>query len=299
MFNKKNFLIIVFLVSSVVVLHAQDEGEDSTSINHNHWENFKWEMGLFEKNKHKSPTISFDYGFSRIRLKDLKNQFVDPNLLELKLGYASEKTVYTLPNLIKQHFTYVYLNNTSTDLAKATTQNTDIKSSTWRFGFGFSNGYGYRIGSKGGFIFYYTYSLDWSRFHLLDSVINPVDRQRLDLFNDAFRFGTGFEGGARIKITPLLTIDAGYQKSIVFQRHLFWKWAGSSIIEVVAQGLLDGFIDNISDSSPAATPFIFFILKNGLAYGIYQLRFDKMNWPFNSEPPLTFRQYKLGVTLEF
>jgi hypothetical protein len=94
-------------------------------------------------------------------------------------------------------------------------------------------------------------------------------------------------------------LDAGYERSIVFQRHLFWKWAGSGLIEAAAQGLLDGFIYKIFKSSPAAGPIVNFLLKNALAYGIYELRQEKMNWPFNSEAPIAFDQFKFGVSVVF
>ena len=93
--------------------------------------------------------------------------------------------------------------------------------------------------------------------------------------------------------------DAGYERSIVFQRHLFWKWAGSAIIEAAAQGLLDGFISEVFESTPAAGPIVNFLLKNALAYGIYELRQDKMNWPFSSEAPIAYDQFKFGVTFVF
>ena len=299
MFSKKLLFISAFLFCFANIIQAQNDGDDSTGTHHNHWKDFKWEMGIFGKDMQKSPTISFNYGFSKIRLKDFNSGFEDPNLIELKLGYTTQKTLYTLPNLIRQNYNYFFIGNISTDLSGASAQSAGVKNSLWRLGLGFSSGYGYRMGEKGGIIPYYTYSLDWSRYHSTDSVQNPIDKKRIDLYNDSFRFGTSFEGGLRIRISSLITVEAGYQKSIIFQRHLFWKWAGSSIIEFASQGLVDEFISEIMDTSPAAVPFINFLLKNGLAYGIYTLRYEKMNWPFSSEPPLTFRQYKVGITLVF
>jgi len=77
---------------------------------------------------------------------------------------------------------------------------------------------------------------------------------------------------------------------------LFWKWAGSAVIEEVANGLLDVFIKEIFRSSPAAGPIVNFLLKNGLSYGIYELRQEKMNWPFSSAPPLAFDSFRFGIT---
>jgi hypothetical protein len=63
--------------------------------------------------------------------------------------------------------------------------------------------------------------------------------------------------------------------------------------------LLDTFINEVFKSSPAAGPIVNFVLKNALAYGIYELRQEKMNWPFSSEAPLAFDQFKVGVTFIF
>jgi hypothetical protein len=85
----------------------------------------------------------------------------------------------------------------------------------------------------------------------------------------------------------------------VYERHLFWKWAGSGIIELASQGLLDAFIREILKSTPAAGPVVFFILKSALGYGLYELRQEKMNWPFSSAPPMAFDNIKFGVTFVF
>jgi len=36
-----------------------------------------------------------------------------------------------------------------------------------------------------------------------------------------------------------------------------------------------------------------------LSYGIYELKQDKMNWPFETVPPLAFSQFKIGVSFVF
>lgn len=80
---------------------------------------------------------------------------------------------------------------------------------------------------------------------------------------------------------------------------MFWKWAGSAIIEAAANGVLDVFIKEIFKSSPSAGPIVFFILKSALGYGLYELRQEKMNWPFPSAPPIAMDNIKFGVTLTF
>jgi hypothetical protein len=40
-------------------------------------------------------------------------------------------------------------------------------------------------------------------------------------------------------------------------------------------------------------------LKGAYQYAFYTLTKDKMNWPFNTESPLTYENFKFGVTLTF
>ena len=63
--------------------------------------------------------------------------------------------------------------------------------------------------------------------------------------------------------------------------------------------MIDNFVDKIFDRSPAAVPVVDFLLKNGLAYSLYLLKKENMNWPFNTETPLTYETFKLGVTFLF
>ena len=55
----------------------------------------------------------------------------------------------------------------------------------------------------------------------------------------------------------------------------------------------------IFESSPQAGPIVNFLLKNALAYGIYELRQSDMNWPFTTTPPLSFDTFRLGATFTF
>jgi hypothetical protein len=128
---------------------------------------------------------------------------------------------------------------------------------------------------------------------------NPADIITTDLYNKTFRFGNSFQGGLQFKFTDNLGIDASYERSIVYSRHLFWKWGGSELIEVIGQGLIDKFVEEILDSTPAAVPVVNFVLKNALSYGLYELRQDKMNWPFETAPPLAFDTFKVGFTFVF
>jgi len=294
-FNR--LLIVILLLTAAPLILPQ---EDSTKTNEDwdwHWD--KWEDWTVDFGFKKTrPTISLQYGLANLDRKDLHSQFVDPNLLEVKLGYVKDRVAWETDNIIRHSYKYLYLSNESNKLAGQEAVGSEIESDMWRFGIGRLSGYGYKLGENAAIIPYYSYTLNWSNIDFTTLVVNP-DEAILNLYDKSFRFGTSSEGGVRIKIIDNLILDAGYERSIVFQRHLFWKWAGGAIIEAAAQGLLDGFVSEVFESSPVAGPIVNFLLKNALAYGIYELRQDKMNWPFNSEAPIAYDQFKFGVTVVF
>lgn len=305
MLIKKLLLFITafsFLLSSA--LFAQEgkeeksdtaETEESDSWDNDGWENFDLEFDLFDS--YRSPSVSLTYGFSSINLQNFSGSFANPNIPEIKLGYTTEKPSWNEEGILKYKYNYLFLSNVTTDIS-GTPFTDEIESNLWRFGFGWANGYGYDLGSAA-IIPYNSYSLAWSKLDVKNFPANEQDRNKLALFDDSFRFGTGSEAGLRIKVIRQVTIEAGYERSVIFERHLFWKWAGSAVIEAAGHWALDSFIDKIMESSPYAAPVVGFVLKSALSYGVYELRQDKMNWPFKSAAPLAYDQFKFGLTFTF
>jgi hypothetical protein len=305
--NKLSLIAVLVLFLGFGITKAQ---EDSTKTDdewdwHWKWDEWKdwddWKMDFGFKDK--QPAITLQYGLAKIDRKDLQANFADPGLVELRLGYIKDKPAWQSDYIIKHTYKYFYLSNETDKLSGKEVTGIDIKTNMWRFGFGGSDGYGYKLSEDAAIIFYNSNTMNWSRIdftipYIVTFAPNP-DYGVLNLYDKTFRFGTSSEGGIRFKLLRNVMLDAGYEKSIVFQRHLFWKWAGSGIIEAAAQGALDGFVHKIFATSPAAGPIVSFVLKNALSYGIYELRKDKMNWPFKSEPPFIYDQFKFGLTFVF
>lgn len=303
MYYYKLLIIVLALLLSTPVF-SQDDSTKTDKDWEWHWDEMDdWEDWVADYGfKKLRPAISLQYGLANMNRTDILSQFVDPALFELKLGYVKERDAWDTDYILKQSYRYLYLSNESNKLAGKEAAGTEIESDMWRFGFGWSSGFGYKIGESSAIIPYYSYTLNWSNIDFKNTNVladTSKDVQILNLYDESFRFGTSSEGGVRVKLINNLMLDAGYERSIVFQRHLFWKWAGSALIEVAAQGLLDSFINEVFKSSPAAGPVVNFLLKNALAYGLYELRQDKMNWPFPSEPPIAYDQFKFGMTFVF
>ena len=294
--NLMFMFLFAFVLSSQVFSHGKDNHKnycDSTKTWD--WEEFKAEFESFHKKG--KPAVSLDYGLSKTNLKGINSSFAKSNLLELKIGHVMETPIEESEEILKYRFTNVFLSYISTELSNKTSSD-GIKSNLWRFGAGWSKGYGYKLGNTSITLFN-SGSFVWSRLDLKDFPVNPADINKLDRFNKSFRFGTSTEDGIQIKPIPLISVEAGYERAVIFERHLFWKWVGSEVIYFAAQGALDAFIHEIKDSSPFAVPVVNFILKSGLSYGMYQLRQEKMNWPFNTAPPLAYDQFKFGITFVF
>jgi opacity protein-like surface antigen len=297
---KKLFTTTLICLFFSIPVFSQS-GEDSTG-NHNrhHWSHWKNDFNFIHEGFNGRPTLSFLYGFSNMSLREAQRSYADPNLMELKIGYTSKRSTWDDDNIFNYSKEYLQLSYFSTELAN-TPNNPDVQSKMWRFGFGKASGYGYDFGDFN-LVPYHASGLTWSRVEMLpDKVVTfaALPPSGLEDFDQTIRFGTSAEGGLRFTFADHYTLEAGYERSIIFRRHLFAKWAMSAIIEDATQSLLDGFIDEILDYSPKAVPVVNFLLKNALSYGIYELRQSKMNWPFNTEAPLSYDQFKFGVTIVF
>ena len=279
---------------------AQEGDSTGTHSRHHHWYHWRDDFNFFHEGFHGRPTLSFLYGFSNMSLKDAQRTYADPELMELKIGFTSKRSTWDDDNIFDYNYKYLQISYFSTELAN-TPSNPDVQSKMWRLGLGKASGYGYNFGGFN-LVPYHASELTWSRVEMLqDKVMTfaALPLSGLEDYDQTIRFGTSAEGGLMFTFADHYTIEAGYERSIIFRRHLFGKWVMSAIIEDATQSLLDGFIDEVLDYSPKAAPIVNFLLKNALSYGIYELRQSKMNWPFNTEPPLSYDQFKFGVTIVF
>ena len=290
------------LISSLIILTpAFITAQDSTKTKEDEWAwDWEWDdVDEWVSWSTKKPTISLIYGLSNISRDDVQESFADNALIELKLGYTSKKTTSYADYIEKLTYNYAFLNYNSTSLAGGTSETSEIETKNWQFGLGWSTGYGYKIGSQSAIIPYYSSTLSFTEIDFQNDSLNANDEDIMNRYNGTFRFGSSSEFGVRGQITNLLILEAGYETAAVFEGWLFWKWAGSAVIEVAANGVLDVFIKEVFKSSPAAGPVVFFVLKGALGYGLYELRKGEMNWPFPSAPPVAMDNFKFGMTFTF
>ncbi len=298
--NTMKFIAFIFIFSTSLVLAQDNSDTTSTDKDWEKWKKWEEEMndrwGDFSMDflKNAQPTIVLNYGLSNMSLNNFRQKFADPNMIELQLGYTNNKMKW-LESIFQMNYRFVSVSNISN---KISGNKDGLSSEMWRIGVGRTYALGYKFG-KSALIPYYSNSLIWSRLNMGNQISDSTDNDVIDHFNKAFRFGTSSKGGIEFQVTENIGLNVEYERSIVFPRHLFWKWAGSVLIEASSQSLLDEFVEAIYKSSPYAAPIVNFILKNALSYGLYELRQEKMNWPFDTAAPLSYDQFKFGLSFVF
>lgn len=247
------------------------------------------------------PTIEISGGYSKLSLKNSEIVFNNSGSLEMKLGYTYLAKSKYAKNIVKYENNYLYGGMVAPSLLSSNNINYG-NGRTWKFGLGSSSGYGYRLGAKSSVVLYNSGSIVWTKYDdgittpgfLNNGFYNPIND-----FKGTFRFGTATEAGILIPLSGIFNIQAQYDRSVVFSRHMVWLNFGSMLIEAFGQTAIDGFVKAIMKSSPESGPIVNFLLKNALSYGIYELRKDKMNWPFRSASPMFFESFKAGFTFVF
>ena len=277
--SKKLLFIFALLFSSTIM--AQDD-----------W--FEWDDWEFSW-KYKKPYISVSYGMSENSYFGLPGSLAKTGSIEAKLGYTHEAQGFRRAMFEKE--SGLFFGKNAYNIGRST-DGKEIQTSAWKFGFEGSSAIPYSAGSVK-VIPFHSRGLEWTYMTVDTFNISGVTRETMDLYNEAVRFGNRFEGGLKFRIAETVEIGAGYQRSIIYPRHMFWYWAGSSIIEEIGQGLIDEFVANIYKSSPAASPIVYFLLKNALSHGAFELRKEKMNWPFDTAPPFFADTYKVTLTFVF
>ena len=286
---RKTFLLAAVMVLLTNVGSFSQNEKDSTNKK---WDDEKWlnweDYDRFHWEFHGRPFIEINYGFGGADHKKLKSKFADIGSLELKLGYASRSTFYT-EDIIQFSEKYLFGSRFRADLKSSSTAIGEMKSDLWRFGFAKREGYAYKLNNfsimpynSSGFVWSRLEMIDYpAKFYLLtnppmslDNAIN--DTEILNRFHEVYRFGTVNEGGIKFDISSSVSFNVSYEGAVIFPRHLVWKHLGSMIIEESAKHLLGNFIDEVSDSSPYATPIVDFLLNNGLSYAFFTLKKDRI-----------------------
>jgi len=257
-------------------------------------ENYDFGVGLW--NTIAENFVEVSYGFGNLSHKKIKENFNNVSLSEIKIGRR-----FTGPagNYKILSFNDSYLFSSYVTYNTITNENsTKINAELWRFGLGYRKGFGYNF--AGSILFLHNqFGFIWNKSSFNFNQFNLSENSQTTLKKyDDIRFGTINSGGIDFKLMSFLGVGALYETTVIFPRHLFWKQAASFFIELFSQTGIDYFTEGVLlKSVPRITPIFYFLLKNGLSYFFYTLKQDKMNWPFNTETPLTTQAIKFNLNI--
>jgi len=249
----------------------------------------------------KQPTIGIAYGHSLTNREDLSVAPANTGFAELLLGGTRIAAGDSTSSLLRYRLLYFSVANFNSDYTSSPPAGVPTLN-IWRFGFGRRIGYGYRLGGSpegAALLLYNGGDGALSSVDIRGIAPGMPDSSVLSQYGGGARFGTSVSGGILLRVTPLIGIDAGFQRTLVLRRLVFWPWIGSEILEGMLQAGLDGFIDKIGEASPMAKPIAHFVLKNALSFGLSQLRRANAYTPFPSEAPLMLDAYRVGLEFTF
>jgi hypothetical protein len=267
--------------------------EDSLVEHKNH----RWFRFMY----HRNPTLGLSYGWSNSSLEGTVQSLYSPRTAEIRIGGIKQDETDESEYVIEQRQDYAFLGTASHDLGQNPKAG-EIGFTTWRFGCAWERGYGYALAGRANgpsISLITTKGLQWTNFALKGGITNGADSVLLGAYEGGMRFGTRSGAIVRVHLLPLLSLDAGYERSVVYRRLKFWPWLGSAIIEGGGDEILNKFVERILGSTPEAAPIVNFVLKSALAYGVYELRVKNGNWPFESEAPISNNAFTVGLMFVF
>ena len=162
------------------------------------------------------------------------------------------------------------------------------------------SGYGYALGDNSSLRFLVCDHSTWTSVKPMTyAQMDTAGWQQVRDFTGSIRFGSTMAPTIEWKMGSTLSLRASYSWTQVLPRHMFWYWAGSEIVEGIADGIAGAVVKSFGRSSTASLPVMNFILRNAVAYGFKELRREKMNWPFDTVAPLNITSWNVGLSVTF
>ncbi|MFN3196307.1 MAG: hypothetical protein ACE364_10180 [Chlorobiota bacterium] len=296
------YISVFILCSTLLFSQNQIDRSESevaqTDSNYSKWD-FDFWLGAANAELRR-PTIEIEYGQNEPSIHEdyLSSEINQNNRILGKIGFSSYGETVAGSGYLKYKFTSLLVANSMGDIDELLNDGT-VNSNVWTFGFNSNDGYGYSLGDKTQLLLTHGAGIAWNsvNFSQTNPALDSSDLSRLELFEDGIKFGDRFEAGVKFRIIENLGLSFTYSENLILPRHLFWHWTLGKLIEGTAHGLSSYFVSTFVDSSPALVPIVYFLLHNGISYGVNRLKEDNMNWPLNTTAPMIQKNFNIGLTL--
>lgn len=266
---------------------------DTMETNQDEFFDFKEFKFRFRKESH--PYLLVRGGLNQFAHKSVIQNFRQLGSLEVQLGYT-RSFKKSRSYLISNKDRYVGFNLNNKNLYKSSSLK-PIELSNYQLSIGQKEDYGYKIKDVK-LLFGTGKEFNWTHT-TLNQNIGTSDTLILNFYKDALRFGEAYNSEFSFQLFDFVSLQANYKYGIIFPRHLFWKHLGSYVIEEAVKSLLGEYLERVFSMRPAAGPIVNFVLQSSLNYLFYELKKERMNWPFKTVQPLTYDIYTFGVKFTF
>ena len=243
-------------------------------------------------------SLSLDYGFGN---HTFSNNILDKNLsliysVKLQYGFIQFFPIEGEQSRNYQSTEFIFIENASSHLKPSFIAENGITSDNWRFGLGYGNGFGYNLTKSSKLMLFHSSSWDWSHIDFEVDEKSDNYKRLLNIYDLQYKFGISFESGISLLPTKNIIIKLSYCNSLVFRQFEFYKWTGSSIIELINHRTMDYLSFELIRDYPLLIPILNFLEKSLVSAIFYNFRMYKTFFPFNSYSPLIYRQIKFGIT---
>ncbi len=292
---KKRLLIaVVFLVSFVA---SRADSVDSLFAP-TFWEKLVERIDYSDKTINRN-IVRARYGVFALSYPtaDVLSKFSTVYLTQFDYGFFRWERDYKESGFAKFASESVFLGNLSSHMGLPI-DNYDLKTTdNWRFGFEFTNGYGYdSLNGDGETLFlFHGGSVSWAKIDIENPGDSPAEQEKFDYFDENYKFGTIFETGAKYLVDNGVGFELSYEHNFVFPNFEGFKWFGTSIAELALQRTIDYLGEDFLDDYPRYFPLLNFIVKNCVSAIFYEFRRNKMHWFFPSKTPISYD----GLILSF
>ncbi len=259
------------------------------------WEN----LTGFQWIREAHPIVETSYGYGKPHQTKFDGNFEKIASLDIKLGYSRIKNYADYVVEMDEHYAFGSWFSKNLNMNDESDRDQKVQVDLIRFGFGSRLGYGYEFSD----IRILPYSqVQFSLTRLKSERPQNLSRNDVNILNryeGSYRFSNAAEGGIRFEFFRSVAISGSYEVAVIYPRIVFFPWIGGIIIQNVLVGAVSHFAEDIVDRSSVMGPIMYALIHNGMAYVVYLGVKEKMNWPFNSETPMTHESFKVGITLSF
>lgn len=261
------------------------------------------------------PSIELSGGSATLTCKDMFDTPQTMGVIHISSGTLELKPLKRYPAIARAEYDRLFVQLYDTEYRGAR-DSSKVWLNGWRFGFQLAGGYSTvrtrNVQGAGwteekqvrepGWTLLHTGGLMWSYNSFGNTAVADSNVRLSGFYRNAesYRFGTHTGAMIRFDATPALSIHVATERMMMFRDYSFWGWAGSALVEGLAQSILTGsVIRSIERKSPESVAIANLILRSALSYGIYEARRSGQHFPFSGNAPMMMDAIRLGLAVSF